>query len=511
MTQNSNSPNRDVEPENSHRDSRPTDNISLSSFGPATTTIKVPYKQQMVRRHEVVLDQEKPAEIRKQRPAKQRQREPDQILYSQTKPVEPEIAPHKTRANLLHESANDPRSSSESEPVQEPHKPRFDYRTVIANVQASPIPPKQQVVGAYNVRVIRHNSPFSTELQPVTSVSDLSSSIARLELLSSELSTSKLVNVSETHRPSGVKENHENNESGLVSTSQDGVNTIPLKAERNDDDLISTISSSSLRSSRTYDIATSDLTRNDEDLDDESHFPVTKVDTDTLTSDLKFEDETRPSAWIFDIKDCTSTAIKPPPKPAKPELPKVDSKELAESRGGRSYYLELIESGKDSFKKQRPSSIDSLYSRSNSHSTLGGSNTTQLSNMQKKPLAKSSYQLTATKEPRASRPSRQTSNLASLRARSSSAMRQPVERTSPNPANQCERSTTSSTISKAKSSSCLASSTRPSKYSIYGGLRNPNERNKPVPRLSYSRAIGPKSQRQLDVQSKTPSRYLKMR
>lgn len=61
-----------------------------------------------------------------------------------------------------------------------------------------------------------------------------------------------------------------------------------------------------------------------------------------------------------------------------------------------------------------------------------------------------------------------------------------------------------------KSSPCLVGSTRSSKYSIYGGLRKPNDSGKPVPRLSYSRAIGPRLHRHVENQPK-PSRYLKMK
>lgn len=492
------------------------DTVSIASSNPAATTIKVPYKQ-TERFHEILQDEVEP---RNRQTIRKRQREPDQLLDLVTNKSKSFLKDNEHKVETSGENLTTD-SNASADHIQKPH---YDYRTIIANVQASPIPPKQQVISAYNVKVIKHNSPFNTELKPVTSVSDLSSSIARLELLSSELSASKLITDSSAVE-SGSRSNNNNSSKALDLNAPSDISQLIVDSKsdtrriREESDRVSIVSSSSLRSSRTYDIRSSELSRDEIDLDDESHFPVERANQeagmDESDQSCADKDEARPTAWIFNPESGTSTTIKAPPKPPKPELPKVDSKELAESRGGRSYYLEVVEPNKErsaSPRRARLSSIDSLYSRSNSHSTLSSSNQTQPSGMQRKPLASSSYQLTQTPRPaKEIRKSRPTSGQINHRARSSSAMRDSSRETAAGVTLPQTRSPSGSILSKSKSSSCLAVSARPSKYSIYGGLRKPGEKNKPVPRLSYSRAIGPKSQRQLDAQSKTPSRYLKMR
>lgn len=453
--------------------------------------------------HEVHANEIEP---KRQQVVRKRQREPDQLLdILSSKPEFPTKEESNKSVQTEERQSGKPAEDTSTE------KKRFDYRTIIANVHASPVPSKPQVIEAYNVRVVKHNSPFSTELEPVTSICDLSSSIARLELLSSELSSSKFITDASNEKLDN------NNDPNLNTVKQlPAIQTSGLRNSAEEGDRISLVSTSSLRSSRTYDIRSSEVSRDEADLDDEIHFPVAtnqEAVAEGVEQEIQGDDQVRPTAWIFNPESGTSTTIKAPPKPPKPELPKVDSKELLESRGGRSYYLEVLDASKrhsGSLTRQRPSSIDSLYSRSNSHSTLSGSNQTQLSAMQRKPIASSSYQLS-----QASRPLRQSREIkasASQRARSSSAMRQTNRQQSDlDVSSGHPRSSSSSILSKSKSSSCLVTSIRPSKYSIYGGLKKTGDKNKPVPRLSYSRAIGPKSQRQLDAQPKTPSRYLKMR
>lgn len=411
-------------------------------------------------------------------------------------------------------------------------KKHFDYKTIVANVKNAPLVPRQQVVDAYNVRVIEHKSPFNNQQnQPVKSVNELSDSIARLELLSGDVSHLNDVKVN------NLDNNNEINFKLSEFTNYKGPDG---QVNNFETDNISLVSSCSLRSSKTYNVRTIGDSDNrielDDELNDSRHFPVQNFNAINKESDngerehtknnfeqqslegKEDEDGKRPAAWVYDLRDGSSTEIVVP-RPKKPESPKIDSKteNLAESRGGRSYYLELIEPEKTQEaqkiikRRPRPSSIDSLYSRWNSHSTLSGSFNNQSINQQ--PDKSPSVFVLNTKDTRKSRQIMPASILdANSRPIYSTSSiinnthhQQPVRRQLPFAGPTLNN--------RSKSSSCLAGSTtaRQSKYSIYGGLRKPNNDDKPVPRLSYSRAIGPKSQRQIANQPKTPSRYLKMK
>lgn len=417
-------------------------------------------------------------------------------------------------------------------PIEVDDKDHFDYKTVIATVHSAnnkPVMPKQhQVLDTYNVRVIQHDSPFLTEKQqPIKSVSDLSSSIARLELLSSELGSRQ------TQQPQESLNNMNNNETSFnldeYFTKHKAMpamvdSGIANSSFYDEDDQVSLVSSCSLRSTRTYDVRTfknNDVTPSEgpeevfiELNDDESPAePTVVVDEEELK-------EKKLAAWIFDPRDNSSTAIIAPPKPPKPEVPKIETEELTKSKGGRAYYLELIEKNADAKISPRPASMDSLYSRWSSQGALNAA-TSRHHRQSTKALAK--QELTTkpsvngqTRKSRqivpaatiidtsaTSRPQRSSSLMAkenSNSTKTNSQLRRQLPFGGPPLAN------------RSKSSSCLLpTSAKTSKYSIYGGLKKPNENNKPVPRLSYSRAIGPKSQRQIDAQPKTPSRYLKMK
>lgn len=509
------------------------DTVSLSSLGPNATTIKVPYKQ--VTEHETKtasLNRAKPKEEHKTHlnvQLKDRKKKPN----SEDMQLHEDIESLRKRLNNI--SSNDRLNtitrdrSNAGRPEREADY--FDYRTIVATVQPTP---RQQVVDAYNVKVIEHSSPFRL---PQQSVNELENSINRLESLSSELST-KIVLEGQPRRRNAqegdtIANNNNQNDSlyldnnneanfniadylkyDITAATVEGQQTTRIEAMDNDD-AISLVSSCSLQSARTYDVrALDEPAANDpqqvadEELNDEKHFPVETVDFD---GEQEGDRAKRAAAWIFDPNDGSTTAIVAPPQPRKPEPPKIEAKteELAQSRGGRSYYLELLEADKREAEQKRPSSIDSLYSRWNSHSTLSTTNNNQhseqLSRHLTTPVNKTPINVSSTSITRKSR-QRLPASVLDLSTR-----KRPASSTGNN-ANRSSLPFGGPPLSnRSRSSSCLVSSTRPSKYSIYGGLKRTNDGNKPVPRLSYSRAIGPKSQRQIDAQPKTPSRYLKMK
>lgn len=472
-------------------DQRSLDNISLSSLGPNATTIKVPYR---------------PLEHQFSPSTNQ------QLHAIETKAVEEAGGDMNLREDIenLRTRLNNINMSNKTT-VEWNHKPQnksrlgqSNYKTVVASFQQS----GPQVVDAYNVHLVQQNSPFFNQNESIGSINRLTNSTAHLQQPSSNTSTTNVRNANDE----STKIN--NNEADF--NLSDYVKAIPVLVNSDEtgieDDGTSSISFDSLRSSRTYDIRSAGAdyrVENDEELDDEKQFPVEKVD---LGKDVE---EKRPAAWIFDLRDGSSTAIVAPPHIKQPSPPKIESKteELAQSRGGRSYYLELLEpSKKDARQRQRPSSIDSMYSRWNSHSALNSYDLKkQPSTNQGKPSPSSNFSIQNASN--GTRKSRQMMSPSILDSNGRQISSFNCNNTMDN-GNNGRRQLPFSGLplsNRSKSSSCLIGSTRPTKYSIYGGLRKPGTDNKPVPRLSYSRAIGPKSQRQLDAKSKTPSRYLKMK
>lgn len=450
-----------------------------------------------------------------------------------------ELADEQNRRRRREESSNNK------------NQQHFNYRTIIANVQPVPIVPKrQQIIDAYNVRVIEHKSPFLDQIQPIKSMSDLSSSIVRLEQLSLDLSTlstanqqqsgSQNTNTSQLEQPSD-----NNNEANFNLNQFMKQKPAPFEVysnqnrneneERNDDndDGVSLVSSCSLRSSRTYHIRCQDNNNTlrseqrlnlDDDLNDASDFPVESIEYVGRDTEAKEEeeeqqqlddqsDEKKPRAWVFDLRNNSATAIVAPPKPTEPEAAKVETEELARSRGGRSYYLELVED-----KSPRRSLNENLYTRWSSHNALNSARKVGSDSA-------STGQESAVNLRKSRQSDRPSGGNKQQQQQPQKQQQQPRRASSVTPANQAEdanKSPTTATLTaqrqlpprlanRSKSVSCLASSTRPSKYSIYGGFKKPDADKKPVPRLSYSRAIGPKSKRQIDNQPKTPSRYLKMK
>lgn len=519
------------------------DSVSLSSLGPNATTIKVPYnpeqlvdKKRSKRKHDGMEESQKG--LKQQIKAGQDNLK-DMNLREDIEKLRKRLENIDSNTITISRGNNYSRESNGS------NKQHFDYKTLVVNVQAAPIIPRQQVVDAYNVRVIEHKSPFNNQQnQPVKSVNELSDSIARLELLSGEASNLDGGGQVNYHMDNNNEANFKLNEFSKYKKPGEFMNN------NLENDNISLVSSCSLRSSRTYDVRnTADLDNrneiiNHDELDDEKHFPVEMQNFDLTMinkeqhnkiesvqnreneKNYENENDKRPAAWVYDLRDGSSTAIVAPPRPKRPESPKIDSKteDLAESRGGRSYYLELIEPEKKQQQAQeiikrrprpRPSSIDSLYSRWNSHSTLSGSSNNRSNNNQQHnstPDKSPSVSILNTKD---TRKLRQIMPASILDSNS-----RPIYSTNSINNNSTQQLVTRRQLpfagptlsNRSKSSSCLIGpTTRQSKYSIYGGLRKANNDNKPVPRLSYSRAIGPKSQRQIDAQPKTPSRYLKMK
>lgn len=506
------------------------DTVSLSSLGPNATTIKVPYKQ-------VIEHETKTASLNRAKPKEEHRTQLNvQMKDRKRKPNSDEMQLHEDieslRKRLNNISSTDKKNTitrerSDADGKLERDADYFDYKTIVATVQPTP---RQQVVDAYNVRVIEHSSPFRSSQK---SVNELENSITRLESLSSELSTKIVLDGQQRRRNTqdNTANNNNNQNGSLYSDNNNEANfniadyikhdmtsaaeqTTRIEAMDNDD-AVSLVSSCSLQSARTYDVRALDepAANNlqqiaDEELNDEKHFPVETVEFD---GEPEGDRAKRAAAWIFDPNDGSTTAIIPPPQPRTPETPKIEAKteELAQSRGGRSYYLELLEADKREAEQKRPSSIDSLYSRWNSHSTLSTTNNNlqfeQPSRHLTTPVNKTPINNSSTNITRRSR-QRLPASVLDLSSR-----KRPASSTD-NGANRSSLPFGGPPLSnRSISSSCLVSSTRPSKYSIYGGLKRTNDSNKPVPRLSYSRAIGPKSQRQIDAQPKTPSRYLKMK
>lgn len=515
----------------------------MSSLGPNATTIRVPYKPE----NHSVVEKKKIKKDHNGKHVKKYQTLGEETRESGNMNLREDIENLRKRlASIDGNTTTITRDNKDAtKRKNDTNKQHFDYKTIVANVKAAPLIPRQQVVDSYNVRVIEHNSPFNNQQhQPAKSVNELSDSIARLELLSSSENSNR-----EQHVASGTNKSDNNNEANFELSE-----FIKYKKPINfETDNISLVSSCSLRSSRTYDVRTTgdvDLDNQDQiddHLDDERHFPIECQNFDSTSRELdntetsaedsnqnepsreqEDEDGKKPAAWLYDLRDGSSTAILAPPKPKKVESPKIDAKteELGESRGGKSYYLELIEPEKQKQRQQqqlqaqqfikrrpRPSSIDSLYSRWNSHSTLSGSSNNRSSNQQHNstPDKCPSISILNTKDTRKSRQIMPASILdlngkpiySTNSINNNNSTQQPIRRQLPFAGPTLNN--------RSKSSSCLIGSTRQSKYSIYGGLRKPNNDNKPVPRLSYSRAIGPKSQRQIDAQPKAPSRYLKMK
>ena len=484
------------------------DTVSLSSLGPNATTIKVPYRR-VADIEAINSDSEGGGHSSNERSKRSRQWQRDNKL-TDGRDSAGEMSLQEDIKSLSRRLAEIKRDKDE--------RRHFDYKTIVAQVQGAPeVPRQRQVLDTYNVQVVQHNSPFYS--QPIKSMTELSENLAQLEQISAEQQQQL-----QTTTTTGSQLDN-NNEANFNLNDYVKYRAVPVLVETptsmlndDDDDRASmAFSSCSLHSSKTYNIRWVDRGPAHEEAAVRPGQVKAEKEEVEVQQVVPFDengDGKSPAAWIFDPRDGSSTAIVAPPKPRGPEAPKVATEELVQSRGGRSYYLELVEAsrpgassqGPSNRRTERPSSVDSLYARWSSSGVLdgAGSGEQQVDKQQLGQHHNSQRQLAGSRAPLVAASSR--TNLRDLK-------RPPMTRP-PNGQGQARRQLPFGgppLANRSKSSSCLLSVTKPSRYSIYGGFRRPDESKKPVPRLSYSRAIGPKSQRQLDAQSKTPSRYLKMK
>lgn len=384
------------------------DNVSLSSLGHATT-IKVPYKRIEIERRDSNDDRSSDGwsddtlvkekytsrgtehhyvalkDLEKQAPATNNKYSKQDSVgeTSSVMTLQEDIASLNKRIELINR-----RSETSSEP-----KKYYDHKEVVANIEPVSIKPKKQVISAYNVRVIEHKSPFHNDQQPLKTISDLSDTIARLELLSNQSdsgrgsSTISADNNSAKVSVNGVSTNESakhvdnNNEidfnlSHFIKYKATPVIVEPsialdgrIHSNDEDEEKMSVTSSCSLKSSRTYDIKSSAIK-----IDNKYNGQPDRIKTNENAQKIEFDElgvEKTPKAWVFDPNNGASVPIVPPERP-KPEIPKVDARteDLVQARGGKSYYVELVEPEKSNAKPPRSSSIDPLHQRWSSQSAL---------------------------------------------------------------------------------------------------------------------------------------------
>lgn len=511
------------------------DTVSLSSLGPSATKIQVPYIGSSSRQQTdsvadnvslIYTDTESCISI-----AQQDARDRSPMLAQDIEQLRERIK--NINRNTVHIER----------PSDAAAKSHFDYATLVADVAKN----KQQVVQAYNAHAAQQASPFYNA--PTTT---------------SELGSSECGHSSEISSHAKVKRSPNNNNNyydGHDSYTSNYHKALPCVANADDDDNMDCVSlASSMRSSRTYHVRSAG--NDGRAIVDVIDVAAAQLPQEAAQQPKSQEQDMR--AWIFDLRDNSATRIPTPPKPAKPEPPKLDEHELGQSSGGRAYYLEVrddahkqrreeahSDSDNDQERVDRPSSVCAHRSKplagGESRADVRWSSQLVLSSSDEQPAAVAAASLGQTNRGRTrTKPSsaRSTAQLATSRTASAA----PGLRAASKLAQTNKSSTTLSASTRhnsearlptrsvstrnlgapstgmtpakseihlpfaqrSRSSSCLVASTRPTKYSIYGGINKPSATNKPVPRLSYSRAIGPKSFRRPETQTKTaPSRYLK--
>lgn len=617
-------------PKHETLDAQNWDNISVISVaGPAprrssnATTIKIPY-QATAPRAGAGAQQEDMARIG-----------PSERL----EPLDSNIKRLRARLDNI---------SAPGKPVPLEREPdRFDYRTLVANLNAAPVADPSPIQRNHSIDVSYNARPLHQGHALPSCVTQLPDCVAQLELTSassgfgSEGERASLPNGGEKKQAPAAcnyimaqfinSSMGANDESKASSLGKSYVHLSAARASRSDrsellDDVASVHSSSncSLKSSRTYNISAAahqpnvdheeatreldsssraaDARDGEADFEQRAAAPANDAtdDGEQLAREIGADPlsvggaQHLSPAWIFDPSDGSSRIIEPPAKPKRPDLPEIQTEELAVSRGGRSYYLGLVESqaadkrtsGRRSERADRSANIvdttdqqhtrnnnrsfqrsgvpirqtanaigsmDSLYSRWNSMKTLNSISSSISKQAQRTPPITSN----GAKCSCASTLDRQLSSANSTSRLDSLQQHQPTATESRRPTRSASRSErqirparllanepaadddnnekkrtallSQPTFNHAqvsvpfglrsKSSSSLnqtplASSTKPTKYSIYGGFRSRDgSYEKSVPRLSYSRAIGPKSQRPngLKAVKTEPSRYLKLK
>lgn len=387
---------------------------------------------------------------------------------------------------------------------------RYDYQTVVANLQP---------INTYNMEILHQDSPFKSKDANKSSTY----SVVGTELASSGLGSS----AHSTTNGSFLENNNEANFciNQFINQKTNGES----HNNDNNEDQDSVVSFNSLKSSKTYHIGRSVSQVDEQDLGEQDFGEQDRdgaseaIEIDMKQQELDYlesNDEKRPRAWIFDPDNGSSTAIMTPPKPKDPELKVTPvTEELAESRGGRSYYLGLIETvPKVDEIKERVEPIKAQPTRWKSVCALTNNAPIKrsINNINDRSLlAKSSNKLNVpVRNERI--PFKSSQNILALdRSHGSSQKGEPTREKKYDNNGNCFTTSMGSLnqLNRSKSSSSLIpSSLKPTKYSIYGGLRQKDDQRKHVPRLSYSRAIGPRSQRPSGQTVKTaPSRYLKIR
>lgn len=529
------------------------DDISVASLNPNATTIRVAYNSS------------NKSNKMAQRPSALKSCEPSAELSRL----------HKLR-DRLHSIQTSPQSS------WKPH--HFDYRTIVANLSPyqhshNNVPTHKTTIINNNVHSIIQQWPFMANKKSCDQVTKLSvngtnlnaAPAATLVASSSSGFGSEIGRESEELSSAGEKcymlkqfmnqqqqqaSDFQNPNCKLVSCVQLNNGLVLSDLEQTDRQSISS-ECCSLKSCKTYNV-NRHLATQQAALDNCHH----EQDDDAMQCEQQVETlETcsRAPAWIFNPNDGTTFLLKPPPRPPKPATPETKTEILAESRGGRSYYLELIEPAEKETpespetkvklsKKQFVSSsrvpinsnnrsMESLYSRWSSMNTLSSQgDCLNAARNKRKPTQPETTKLASSNRLRAqSQLAKSTPKLLNNPTiiKTNSPPRQTLKKSLSRSERQicpaklliddAENDATGAGMSsepqvcipfglRSKSSNCLATNAvKPSKYSIYGGLRTKDP--KVVPRLSYSRAIGPRLQRPKGLQQvKTlPSRYLKMK
>lgn len=557
----------------------------MASFNPNATTIRVPYNRSTQTQTETQI----PVELSK--------KSSEQMALKSCEPSSELSRLHNLRDRL--DSIAQTKGSTKNNQEQIDH---FDYRTIVANLTPIQHNNVQTIINNNVHSITQQQSPFMnshniSNFNDVTKVSLVatknpttittallaSSSSGFGSELGRESEAGSLSAASSDHKPYMLKQFIRQPDEPMTKVTRVQLNNDAqslMLSDIVDSRSISSESLNSLKSCKTYNVnretsanADANANANETELNDDADLDAIQSEQQVETFDVC----SRAPAWIFNPNDGSSLMLKPPPKPTKPPTPETKTEQLAESRGGRSYYLELIEPSEEKKSEQTTTkpkliinsrvpinnknrSMESLYSRWSSMNTLNNgqnnnnnnnainetyathaANNRRRNNTQLKcatndhePSNNNNNKLKLQSQLAKSTPKLEiTNNQTNLSCNRQQALKKSLSRSErqicpaklliDNEAADNEDAESSSRFNRmsqvdipfalrsSKSSSCLASAVKPSKYSIYGGLRTKDL--KAVPRLSYSRAIGPRLQRPNGLQQvKTlPSRYLKMK
>ena len=489
-----------------HRQRRQSiDTLSISSLkGPNTTTIKVPYKR--------LMDIERQAESRPNL-------EPISNLTPTANPqTSNEMSLERDIENLRKRLAS-------IQQVEQQLASNPKQRETIPRDQCL----RDQIIEAYNVRVIKQKSPFLFDCNHNKPQQDSQQHPQHTDSGADTLSAASgdtnnihagidLDSASQLHKYRAIPVLVE--PSLLLSVPHVNGSKAGPDEQDDEEDRMSQISSCSLQSSKTYNVrkATEEW--------DERRGPTLERQETTRNGQTEGEGgedflNRKNPAWIFDPRDHSSTFIAPPPKPKRPPTPEVQTEELAQTTGGRSYFLEVLVKDEEKQKEKEKDEVSYAKKVPTIHSFWRSQGAL---NLQDASSGSIDWPPAPSNKPEPIVDGKQTNKSSGLGKLTTLPVKDKVgqsnnasetkivnyNRQQKQPRRQLPYGgAPPSMMNRSKSSSCLLNVTKPSKYSIYGGFRKPGETNKPVPRLSYSRAIGPRSQRQST--EVLPSRYLKVK